>query len=455
MVDENKKLSTSDEVKHKQQRNLMIFALIAILGLSGIYWLFDSDSPSTKEELKDDSVKFNKTTDQVDAQAVWIERAQNMIKEEQAKTADLERKVEEMQKKMNESRTMNESNPKYEAVQQQVEVLKKAVEEREVKNTFESVETKNTLQAKAFSTTPGADMGQNEMNASPANQIDNNVLNLKPKKEDALPKRNPDSYVPAGTFAEAIVLGAADASAGVTSSSKPIPMIFRIIADGTVPNQRKSHLKGCVVIGSVIGDISSERGEINLNRISCTFPNGEIVEQQIDGNVFGMDGKNGIRGNPVWREGALLGRAAVAGSLSGFANGISQSYTTSSISPLGSTQTVDNGAIFKYGMANGASNAMEKLAEYNIKRAEQYHPVIQLSAGQSVDVVFIRGFYLDGKEHADSEQENNAPPTQFPKAESTYRATSNLTLSEQQLEKIKQHENSFSFARQTNSGGTL
>ena len=217
-------------------------------------------------------------------------------------------------------------------------------------------------------------------------------------------------------------------------------MLFRIIADGTLPNKHTSHLKDCVVTAAVVGDISSERGQIRLERMSCTFPTGEIVEQAVEGTVFGMDAKNGVRGKPVWREGALLGRAAVAGSLSGMGSAISQSLTSSSISPLGAVETVNNGDIFKYGAAQGTSNAMDKLADYNIRRAEQYHPVIQLSAGQPVDVVFLKGFFLDGKQHETTQPENLQEPTAlFPSAS---RQTANgLTLSEQELAKIKQHEN--------------
>jgi conjugal transfer pilus assembly protein TraB len=229
-------------------------------------------------------------------------------------------------------------------------------------------------------------------------------------------------------------------------------MLFRIVADGTLPNHKKSHLKDCVVTAAVVGDISSERGQIRLERMSCTFPNGEIVEQQVEGTIFGMDAKNGVRGNPVWREGALLGRAAVAGTLSGLGSAISQTYTTTSISPLGSTQTVNNGDIFKYGAAQGASNAMEKLADYNIRRAEQYHPVIQLSAGQPVDVVFLKGFYLDGRSHDENNSDDKNEPSQlFPTT--TKQTSTGLTLSERELERIKQNEQNMGWVGKDQSGG--
>jgi conjugal transfer pilus assembly protein TraB len=440
----DEQIPSSNDEKNKQNRNLIIVVTILICVLLLLYWIMDQSSQSKKVEIKKmESVSFANPIDHADSQSIWMERAQNELKEVKQNTNELKQKMEKIQN-FDESKS-NESDPKYQALQQQIQALQKIVDGLSEKSSSNPMSGGNQYKGQVFSTVSGAQIQQNQVTTNESFGIDTDVINLKPKAGMELPTKNPDSFVPAGTFAEAIMLGAADASAGVNSQSKPIPMLFRIIADGTLPNHKKSHLKNCVAIGAVTGDISSERGEIRVERLSCTFPNGEIVEQVVEGTIFGMDAKNGVRGNPVWREGALLGRAAVAGSLSGFANGISQSYTTNSISPLGTTQTVDNGAIFKNGLASGAANAMEKLADYNIRRAEQYHPVIQISAGQAVDVVFLRGFYLDGKKHDDLDQENNsAKPELFSNATSVSQTpTSQLTLTESQLAKIKQHESAF------------
>lgn len=488
MSDVNKPLrESSSSILYKQQRNLMIIVSIIIVGLIILYWVIDNGSykggkqnkrnekneqNGQSEQIKVETVSFAKATDDVDAKAIWMEHAQNQLKEEQEKTAEINKKIEAMEAKSSIGSDI-ETNPKYMALKNQVDTLAKALESS--KNTTQSAQAVQGYPGQIVPFVPssfkeGVTQNENRMNSTAANQIDNDVLNLKPFLGNELPKRNPDTYVPAGTFAEAVVLGAADASAGVNSSSKPIPMLFRIIADGTLPNHHKSHLKNCVVIGSVIGDISSERGEVNLNRISCTFPNGEIVEQQIDGNIFGGDGKNGIRGNPVWREGPLVERATGAGVLSGVSKGVAQTATTNSISALGTTQTVNSGAIFRYGATEGLSSGMDELAKYNTKRMEQYHPIIQLTAGQTVDVVFIRGFYLDGKKHEDSEQENNTIPEAFLGNEanevnetneangmhsSATQTTQRLTLTEHQLEKIKQHESTLDASSNTHVGGAV
>jgi conjugal transfer pilus assembly protein TraB len=50
-----------------------------------------------------------------------------------------------------------------------------------------------------------------------------------------------------------------------------------------------------------------------------------------------------------------------------------------------------NPEILKFGAAKGASNALEKYADFYIKRAEQMQPVIQIQAGRKVDIVFTQG----------------------------------------------------------------
>ena len=215
-----------------------------------------------------------------------------------------------------------------------------------------------------------------------------------------LPTKNPLSFVPAGTFVQAVMLGAADAPAGVTNQANPSPMLFRLTSQGTLPSGAHSRLKDCVLTAAVIGDISSERGQVRLERLSCVFPGGAIVEQPVEGTVFALDAKNGVRGRPVWREGALLARATLAGAFSGLASSLTSLLGGVPGKTLPAAGLGEN--LLKTTGAQGASAALEKLAQYHIERAEHYHPVIQLSAGQTVDVVFLKGFYLDGRKVEES-----------------------------------------------------
>lgn len=423
----DKRILTSQEEKTKQYIILVIvIGMVAAIG-SGIYYVMRGGSSHPSNKNNKEFIPFTNPVHAINTQSIWVERMQNKFKQQEKETLSLKNEVSRL--KNNEGQSIDQ-DPRYQAVVKQNQILQQTLQEN----------AENMQSRRPDPLT--ANLRENNKNQLPGPQevgIDTDILDLKNVSD--YPKKNPDSFVPAGTFAEAIMLGAADASAGVQSQTTPTPMLFRIIADGTLPNHQKSHLKDCVATAAVVGDISSERGQIRLERLSCTFPNGEIVEQAVEGTVFGMDAKNGVRGTPVWREGALLGRAAVSGTLSGLSGAISQTYTTNSISPLGSTQTVNQGDILKYGAAQGASNAMEKLADYNIKRAEQYHPVIQLSAGQAVDIVFLCGFYLDGRSHAcktSNQAENQEEAHQLFPVNKT--SMPGLTLTERELQKIEQNE---------------
>ncbi|MCS5874489.1 hypothetical protein LN650_31450 [Klebsiella pneumoniae subsp. pneumoniae] len=70
----------------------------------------------------------------------------------------------------------------------------------------------------------------------------------------------------------------------------------------------------------------------------------------------------------------------------------------------GATASVGAGDVLKMGVGGGASKAAQTLSEYYIKRAEQYHPVIPIGAGNEVTVVFQDGFQLKTIEELEAEK---------------------------------------------------
>ena len=99
------------------------------------------------------------------------------------------------------------------------------------------------------------------------------------------------------------------------------------------------------------------------------------------------------------RNGMIVGYAGAAGLLSGFGEGI-KSAATPSVG-LGATADIGAGDVFKQGLGGGASKAADTLSQYWIKRAEQYHPIIDIGAGNRVTVVFQKGFRLETLEDAE------------------------------------------------------
>lgn len=222
-------------------------------------------------------------------------------------------------------------------------------------------------------------------------------------------KKTPKTYVPAGTFARGVLLEGADANASVNGQSNTVGILVRLLDSGTLPNGGHSHLKGCFLLASLYGDISSERGEARLTRLSCLRPDGSIFEKSVQG-YLSFAGKEGIKGRPVMRNGKILQMAGLSGLLSGFGSTLQQASQIQSTSALGVTSTVNSDKVWQNALAGGAGTALNRLAGYYIKRADQYHPVIEIGSGTVATVIFQRGFSLvdDDSEGQGSARQSSA-----------------------------------------------
>ena len=222
-------------------------------------------------------------------------------------------------------------------------------------------------------------------------------------------------WLPAGSHAQAVVLAGVDASAGISSQGDPRPVLLRLTgpawtaAPGAGGRTALSvDIAGCTVTGAAHGDLSSEKVYVRLRTMTCAAPGtgdrpgtGErpdsVVETQVAGFVAGS-GKTGVRGPVVSREGALVEKAFLAGLVSGVGQGISGAFQPQAVAAGGAAAVANTGLadIGRAGLGAGAASAGQKVADYMIRRAEQYQPVIQLRAGTRVTVVFLEGARLDG-----------------------------------------------------------
>ena len=212
------------------------------------------------------------------------------------------------------------------------------------------------------------------------------------------------AYVPAGSYAEAVVIAGADASAAVQSQGDPRPVLLRLTspAYGAAVNglAAETDIEGCTVTGAAYGDLSSEKVYVRLQTMACAGENaGTVVETPVSGYVAG-GGAAGVRGAVVSREGALVEKAFYAGVFSGFGQSATQAFSPQAVLGGGGAATVANTGIEdigRAGLGSGIGTAGQQVSDYLIRRAEQYQPVIQLAAGTPVTVVFIEGSWLDGR----------------------------------------------------------
>ena len=204
------------------------------------------------------------------------------------------------------------------------------------------------------------------------------------------------SFIPETAYVKGILLGGIAVSTSIGSASEPVPVVIRITERGSLPKNFNIDLTHCKIMGSSYGDLSSERAIVRAEVLSCTDPVSELIyTTKIAGLIHGDDGMNGIKGKVIQTSGKHLKNAIVGSMISGFAGsakGQDQMIITSF--GAGATKKKGMGDMLQEGAFAGASNAAEKIADYYIKQAESMSPVLLVSGGTKVDIVFTKGVYL-------------------------------------------------------------
>ena len=231
-----------------------------------------------------------------------------------------------------------------------------------------------------------------------------------------------DTYLPV-SFTRGILLGGLDAPTGGQSQSNPHPVLIRLSDNSVLPNRFRAEYRECFVIAAGYGDISAERAYLRTETLSCVRDDGSTLEVKIQGSVYGEDGKVGMRGRLVTKQGQILANALLAGLASGIGQGLATASTTVSTSTFGTIATTSGSQAYRAGLGHGAGRALDRLAQYYIKLAEQTFPVIEVDAGRAIDVVITKGVRIDAPVTAKARSTSNVASTRR-SPEERYRKTS-------------------------------
>lgn len=143
--------------------------------------------------------------------------------------------------------------------------------------------------------------------------------------------------------------------------------------------------------GSATGDLSSERVHIRLDRLSCVAPTGEALDMRVQGWVYDNAGMLGLPGKLITRSGQAIANALSVSILSGIGEAVSLTSQTTSTSTLTGTQTSEIKNAWGAGLGKGISDGFDRIAEYYLDLADRIFPVLEVTPGQRVDVVFAQG----------------------------------------------------------------
>jgi len=204
-------------------------------------------------------------------------------------------------------------------------------------------------------------------------------------------------YVPAGAILNGVLLNGLDMPTGQGARKDPMPALIRVKHQAILPNRVRADVRECFLLVSGFGDLAAERAQLRGETFSCVRSDGGVVEIPMDGYAVGEDGKVGVRGRVVSKQGAMLAKALQAGFLQSF----SQLFNRLPAIPV----STGNGADAQFqslltpqamgaAAAQGAGGAMDRLANYYMDMAEQMFPVIEVDAGRGVEFILNKGTSL-------------------------------------------------------------
>lgn len=204
-------------------------------------------------------------------------------------------------------------------------------------------------------------------------------------------------YLPPGSIITGTLISGMDAPTGQGARQDPFPALLRIKHEAILPNRFRADVRECFALLGGYGDLSSERAYLRGETFSCIREDGKVLEAKFEAYAVGEDGKAGLRGRVVSKQGQLLLKSMAAGVLQGFSSAFSNtpvptlSLTTDDSNNKQLYQQAFSEEALQSSAVSGVGLAMDRLAQFYIDQAEGMYPVIEIDAGREVEIILVSG----------------------------------------------------------------
>lgn len=190
------------------------------------------------------------------------------------------------------------------------------------------------------------------------------------------------------------------------------PVLITFKGKSIISNMFEQDVENCTATGSVFGNIITRRGEILINKISCTYKqDGKMymVRSNVKGWVYdGYDGRLGVPGILVDSSRSIIDDSVIIGLLQGFGNFLSSTagiYAQQGQSAINTTgaPVYSPADIAKINIAGGLgtqlSSGFNTITGYYQKIIDSLYPYIDIKGGRKISIFFDGGEVLTPKEY--------------------------------------------------------
>lgn len=208
------------------------------------------------------------------------------------------------------------------------------------------------------------------------------------------------AYLPLGSNFEGVLMNGMDAPTSSAAKSNPVPALIRLDTDAILPSRYRHDVRECFTIVTGFGVLSTERAQLQTTSISCIKEDGSVIEAKAEGYVVGEDGKTGLRGRLVSKQGSLLAKSFATG----FFTSLGQAFSPTAVPQLnvapGANQQFQMPSasnVVGNGLANGITNSAKSLSQFYLDMAKEMFPVIEIDAMRRVTIILVKGVELSSK----------------------------------------------------------
>lgn len=205
-------------------------------------------------------------------------------------------------------------------------------------------------------------------------------------------------FIPAGTMFEGNLMNGMEAPTSGIAQKSPVPALLRVKSDAILPNRHRYDVRECFVIVSGYGVLSTERVNLQTVTLSCIKKDGTVIETKIEGYVVGEDGKVGMRGRLISKQGQIIAKSFAAG----FFSSLGQAFTPTTVPQLNITpgaisqfQTPNLGSALTASTAQGFSQSSQTISKFYLDMAKEMFPVVSVNANRRVTIILLKGIELN------------------------------------------------------------
>ncbi|WP_157443581.1 TraB/VirB10 family protein [Curvibacter lanceolatus] len=220
----------------------------------------------------------------------------------------------------------------------------------------------------------------------------------KPEEGTKKPAGPQSAFIPAGSMFTGVLLNGLDAPTSAVAQKNPMPVVVRVKREAVLPNYASIDVRECFLMVAGWGQLASERAMMRSEALSCVRNDGNVIESKLEAYIVGTDGKVGIPGTLVSKQGQMIARSLMAGMLGGIGQTLNRTRVPAlNINPtqegtLYQSESIDR--ILQSGVAGGVGSATNMIAKFYLDMAKETFPVVEIPAGEAVTVVVTRGVSL-------------------------------------------------------------